>query len=346
MENNYDIFKYLKPNENTKISHLRGYDLEELVTLINNYYLEYRDILNISKKASIGSEIEYDNPKDKSLVPILDNDTDYKMGWILREEGTVKTGGELCSPVFYNNKDSWEHFKRVLSELDGKVDISPSCGAHVHIGTQIMGDKARTWNNFLRLWSVYENIIFRFAYGEYLNGRDGIKRHTRPLRREIENYFKSVNYEYGKYVDYDIIMPFNEYDFCKHIKESRYNCVNLSNIYDFDKYRSYNTIEFRSANGTIDPVIWQNLINLYCHLLMYARNHLFDLDKIMKKEKELKFPMFEYDNYKYLDIIGACELSDLIFNDNLDKVYFLRQYLKNNVETDNKTLIKASKFTA
>ena len=59
MENNYDIFKYLKPNENTKISHLRGYDLEELVTLINNYYLEYRDILNISKKASIGSEIEY-----------------------------------------------------------------------------------------------------------------------------------------------------------------------------------------------------------------------------------------------------------------------------------------------
>jgi len=344
MYNNYDIFKYLKPFENTKIAHLRGYDLEELYSLINKYYLEYRDILDISKKASMGAEIEFDNPNDESLIPILDN-SNYKMGWTLRDESTVKTGGELCSPIFYNNKVSWEHFKGIVNDLEGKVEISPLCGAHVHIGAQTMGNNARTWNNFLKLWSAYENVIFRFAYGEFINGREGILRYARPLRRDIEKYFDSITSEYKRFIDVDTIMPLDEDQFCKLIKEHPFNCINFTNISDFDNFKAYNTIEFRLSNGTINPIIWQNLFNLFCHLIAYSRNHLFDVERIIKKEKCLKPETLIYDTYKNIDIISALELCDLIFNNNLDKVYFLRQYLKNNEESSEKELIKASRFT-
>ena len=40
----------------------------------------------------------------------------------------------------------------------------------------------------------------------------------------------------------------------------------------------------------------------------------------------------------------AIELGDLIFDNNLDKVYFLRQYLKS-FEIGNNTLEKAKQFT-
>ena len=39
------------------------------------------------------------------------------------------------------------------------------------------------------------------------------------------------------------------------------------------------------------------------------------------------------------------EFCDLIFDNNLDKIYFLRQYLKDKKYTDKKVLVLSKKFT-
>ena len=346
MENNYDVFKYLKPEENTKISDLNCYDLEKLISLINGYNLEYRNGLFIPGNISFGVEVEYSNPQNERLYPDPDQDEDYRHGWILRKEGTVKNGGELVSPILNNHIDNWRLLKCILSDLHNRVDVIDTCGSHVHIGAHIIGENPRNLNNFLRLWSTYENIIFRFAYGEYLNGRDSIKRMAKPLRREIENYYKAVKSEYGDKFDCDKISPFDMDDFINHIQCSEYHAVSFFNVTDLSKFKMFNTIEFRLANGTINHIIWQNLINAYIHLILYAKSSDFDYDLVVKREKELKFPKFEYVYYKDLDIKMAVEFADLVFDKNIDKIYFLRQYLKNNEETDKTlTLEKAKNFT-
>ena len=87
-----------------------------------------------------------------------------------------------------------------------------------------------------------------------------------------------------------------------------------------------NTIEFRSANGTLNHIIWQNNINFYEHFLRYSTNPNFDFDRINYRMKNQEFSL-EYFNI--INIEEALELADLIFDNNLDKINFLRQYLKN-----------------
>ena len=345
MENNYDIFKELKPLENTIIYNYQGYDLADLLRLVNGYYLEYRDKLNFKNKASFGCEIEYEDPKDEQLVPTKDQDTEIIPGWFLREDGTLDNGGEIISPILFNNPESWANFKEIFPLLDNKVSINDNCGAHVHIGAHLMGGEAKSWNNFLRLWSSYENVIYRFAFGEYLNARSTLYRFAQPISYKIDVYFKKMTEQYGRYRDLDRIMPFNEYEFQKSLSTDRHNAVNLCNVRDYNTLMNYNTIEFRVANGTVNPIIWQNLINLYINLIRYAKNNNFDLDTVLRRKNDKVIKYLKPVDFTNLYIDQAIELADLIFNKNIDKVYFLRQYLKDNDKSYHCELVKSKKFT-
>ena len=63
----------------------------------------------------------------------------------------------------------------------------------------------------------------------------------------------------------------------------------------------------------------------------------------MKLNSEIMSNIYDYN---ILDIDGALELVDLVFDNNLDKLYFLRQYLKDLRETRSKTLyLRSNSFT-
>ena len=57
--------------------------------------------------------------------------------------------------------------------------------AHVHIGMQILGNNPKYWRNFAKLWMTYENIIFRFMYGEYVSPRNEIEKYSKPIKEQI-----------------------------------------------------------------------------------------------------------------------------------------------------------------
>ncbi len=91
---------------------------------------------------------------------------------------------------------------------------------------------------------------------------------------------------------------------------------------------TYNTIEFRSPNGTLDNIIWQNNVNFFFKLLIYARSINYNDDLI---EKRHLTNLDKYNELKWYDEIflgHALELCDMIFTNNLDKICFLKQYLK------------------
>ena len=69
---------------------------------------------------------------------------------------------------------------------------------------------------------------------------------------------------------------------------------------------------------------------------------IIEIDIINRRLENSK--NIDYKLYNEIDIEEALEFSDLIFDNNLDKVYFLIQYFKN-FDYAYQPLIKAKKFT-
>ena len=315
-------------NSNNKLSQLRGIEIQELLSYLNNYDISYRDNLGFSSKDTFGIEIEYEKInklKHKKIEELeyLGEFPSWKFGF----DSSLFNGMEVDSPILSDNKQSWQSLKDVCNHLKKFSIIWYNCGGHVHIGVTSLGDKLDDWLNFLRLWQAYENIIFRFSYGEYLTPRPRIIRFACPISSDIEKLLEEDKVK--SYVDpYSIIWsPLFEMQ--------KDNAVNLDHIEDLKNNKYGNTIEFRCPNGTLNPIIWQNNVNLFMHLIMYSRSNNYDKDMVDKRRVENYLKYFK--NLSYMELVKlyneiyleqALELSDLLFDNNLDKFNFLKQYLK------------------
>ena len=131
------------------------------------------------------------------------------------------------------------------------------------------------------------------------------------------------------------------------IMYEKYSAFNLQNV-EFENsnfFSSGNTIEFRCPNGTLNSVIWQNNVNFFTKLLLYCRSEKFNNDIVFQRKR---INSNEYNSLIYYDEIfldQALELCDMIFDNNLDKLYFLRQYLKSFEVSNNNNYIKSKPMT-
>lgn len=327
-----DVFLYILPNKNDNLSQMNGIDLQYLLILINEYYIGLRDKLNIPSSITFGLELEFEDAKVAKIKHVL-REMLNNSNWLIKSDLSLKCGAEINSPILNDNNNSWQELKEVCDIVKNLAEIQENCGGHIHIGTQILGDNKETWLNFIKMWSVYENIIFRFLYGEFLNARSNISQFAKPMAKNFIRHYRAL---YNCSLD-RIINGLNH---------EKYQAVNLKNV-DLDflaEEKSYNTIEFRSPNGTLNPIIWQNNVNFLVKFLLYCKSSFFN-DDIVEKRRNIK----TIENIKLYDEIyleQALELCDMVFTNNLDKVYFLRQYLKS-FDTCKKSgkLAKAKVFT-
>ena len=231
--------------------------------------------------------------------------------------------------------------KKICTTLKNYATIGPHCGGHIHIGSQIVNLKPEVLIKFIKLWSAYENIIYRFLYGEYLTPRPNIFMYAKPI-------FKLL------WDDYEDLCKTSNSIFEIMIKELYYNRNSAINFYNFhlSNAEPKNTIEFRNPNGSLNPIVWQNNVNLLIKMFLYANNSSYNDTIISKKEKSNEYSLLDsydkndnlIDEYNKIYLNQALEFCDMIFENNLDKIYFLRQYLKS-FETSTTTMTKAKTFT-
>lgn len=219
---------------------------------------------------------------------------------------------------------------------NARIDYHSS--SHVHVGTQILGDKAN-WRNFLLLWATYENIIYRFTAGEYINSRAGVETYAHPVSINFMYLYNEFNWN-----DTFTLTRLRKALGYRGNNFDRYQAVNFSHAVNrFSEYNA-NTIEFRTPNGTLEPIILQNNLNFIIALLNYCKSSNFDEDTIIKRQSKVPHSTNVY-LYQNIYLEQAIELSDLIFKKNIDKVYFLRQYLKSFQETKfYDEFVKAKRF--
>lgn len=347
VEVNDDIFKLLYPNSNNKISEMTNSDKLYIMYLLKQYYLELRSKLGISSDITFGLEIEFDNAH-KDFIKEEINNILSENNWIVDKDGTVPNGGEIKSPVLRDEKKSWIDLSKACNVVSNYAYESDLIGGHIHIGMHILGNNPKYWANFAKLWMAYENVIFRFLYGEYISPRSRIKEHARPVSKDLIENLDRINDKSKMQTAFYIMKVL---DAGTDFQERRKKSVNFTNVseiepYKYDRIEDKNTIEFRCPNGTFNPIIWQNNVNLLVHLFMYAKSENFNEEIIHKRVQQLLEDNIPSNLYKYSYIYTgqSIELADLIFNNNLDKMYFLKQYIKDS-NVSSKPSVKSRRFT-
>ncbi|MEG2322046.1 MAG: amidoligase family protein [Bacilli bacterium] len=317
------IYEFINKNGCDSLKIFKEVDLDNFLMLLKQIKIKYKDNLNIPLNLTFGCEIEFELADYKQVKEALETliKKNKVQNWLLeKEEFVTKTdltgvyGGEIDSPILNNTKDNWLELKAVCEMLkENKALALNECGAHIHVGTQIL-ESPKAWLNFIKLWIIYEKIIYRFSYGLNELPRTKIDFYAHPIGNSLFRSLKDIKYEQ------DLKIILNNICFQMPVGLN----FNNASIYPKDK----NTIEIRCPNGTIEPIIWQNNINFFIKLLMYANNPNFDNDIIdyhLKKYTTSQNVLSKFNQVYYDE---ALELSDLIFDNNLDKLYFLRQYFK------------------
>ena len=311
------VFDFIKEKDNTRLLDLPKDDLQLFLILIDDYKLSLRKKLGIEEKVTFGMEIEIDNVNIDKILELYDNLPNED--WKIEEDDSVPNGKEIKTPPLKDKEETWIDLNNVCKRVSELGEITNRCGGHIHIGTHILDDNIEAWKNLLLLWSAYENIIFRFGYGEYLSARLNIDANACPVAKKLER-------QYYEILEYNFDIP-TELMILKFERTVALNFMNVA-YKDYSKYEKENTIEIRNSNATDKAVIWQNYTNFYVKLFQYCNRKDFDFETVYKRLKKNKELDINFDFYKYIYLEQAFELADLIFDNNLDKVYFLRQYLK------------------
>ncbi len=319
------IFQWLKPTENEMLHELTGHDLQTLLLLLDTCYLEYRDTLGLDPNITFGCEFELEHIKNTCLTASLKNFFPNQ-DWKIKDDLSLEDGMEINTGILRDTKENWQLLQTLCNIIDPWTEIDQKAAGHIHMGAHILGDDLQNWLHFFKLWTTYENILFRFAYGEYFRARPCLENYAQPMAKAYnECYDEQQNQPLSTIIT----------DLCIH----RNQAVNLSNvdIWRIFLYHKHNTIEFRLCNGSKKIEIWQNNINCFAHLLTYCCSPRFQEEIIEQRRKENQKIFSSLSWYQEIYLEQALEFCDLIFDNNRDKIFFLKQYIKALGEENDKT---------
>ncbi len=257
-------------------------------------YVKEDNWLKLDNHLSFGIEIEF-QLKDKTSIKQIGHrlfdealstteelrkydDTGNGHEWVLKKEATCDF--ELSSPVFFDTKDTWEQIEKVcnvLTEYGAYTD--EKCAIHVHIGLDGILNKGKQWKNLFYTYQKCEPLILKLS-GDSSNTISHVR-----LERYAICMRAAVRYLWRKWVKIDdYLTSMQEKDdisMCSYLFPARelgmnWRCMNEK------------TIEFRTFNGTLDPLSIQGYIFVVTKLVdkvNESRNLDVNVDQVIKNRQ-------------------------------------------------------------
>lgn len=308
---------YINLCNNDKLTELNNKELLDFIYLTYTSPLEYYPKLGLNNNITFGVELEFEVNNVMKIHDYLIKNG-YDPAWLLHKEISISQGYEISSPPLQDTKEDWHSLKDICTFLNECTIITNRCGSHIHIGSQILKNKPKNLLNLMLLWSVYENIIYRFSYGNINMARPKIMIYAKTARKLL----------WDKYLEVCDKKEITLEKLLKGVADKRSTAINFYNLKDISSFTLGSTIEIRTPNGTLLKEIWQNNINFFVKLLQYATKDDFNEEIMVRRHFENIGYVNEYKDYEKLFLEQALELSDLIFDNNRDKINFLKIYLK------------------
>ena len=114
--NNEVAYKMYNPDDNDNFSELKGEKLRNLISLLDDYYIEMKDTIGIDSNITIGIEIEYDNADQEKVREIVDQSE-----FVAKLDGSVPNGIEINSPIMTDCTASWQKLDDILKKISPYV---------------------------------------------------------------------------------------------------------------------------------------------------------------------------------------------------------------------------------
>lgn len=299
--------------------------------------------LNLHKKDTYGIEIEFVTKQ----TPVLQQEIDDLIAkkklhpdWILKPEkscdeyGVEGTGQEINSPVLNYQKSWLQELKQVLHLLEQYTMISSKSAIHFHIGSQIFEGRTRYLQDFLLLWCYYEDILYRFATGEYKTIRKATAYYARPM--DISMSEEQIHLLNQNLTMWEFLSQFMK-DFGKTF------AVNLNPYYYAMKYKDSeeivlekDTVEFRTFATTYQYQTIYAYLDMLLMMIEKAK-HLQKQDREMyyralQKRKVYVNPNIlmlediQLQKYFKMNLKKAEEFAKLIYADEKKQKQFMKIY--------------------
>lgn len=266
---------------------------------LENNPLIYRDKLTIPTNINFGLELELDNINYDAVYRLVKK----QIGWEVKTDKSLTEGenAEIVSPVLQNTKQNWILIKK-LGELLKTLNPSyDNCSFQVNFDGNLL-PSAKDKVNFLKLYAMYEDIIYRFSKGEDLLYRDSLEIYASPIILTLKGI---MNFD-----DESILEIFSN--------NKRYGIV--------FKSQKKELIEFRTPNMTNNISLWQNYITTFYYLIDYVSKHKYNSKEIGCYIQNFQ-KLYVLEDYKKEKKDKAITLGKSLFNNSQDYCYFMHQYL-------------------
>ena len=269
---------------------------------LKNLPMQYRSKLTIPKNVNFGLELELDKVDFMEVRRLVSR---YIGGdWNVRVDNSLTklNNAEINSPVLRNNKNTWEllyKMSELLKQTNPSYDI---CSFQINFDANLLkNDKDKI--RFLKLYAMYEDIIYRFSMGEDMSYRESLETYASPIILTLKGML-SIN-------DKAVIETFSD--------QKRYGiCF---------KTKSTDLIEFRTPNMTDNPCLWQNYITFFYYLLKLVSSGKYNEDEVDRYIDEYS-KIYILENYELEKREKAIQLSKKLFFNSTDRINFMHQYLR------------------
>lgn len=303
----------------------------QMVELVQDEELlkEYKKDLGLRFNPSFGFELEVNGISENvvknlvvqrqlahSLYSMQNAGSGINLNWTIDYDGTVPKGVEVISPVLRNNEKSWNELKEVCQTLTSLgAEIDQNCGGHIHIGADILGTNGKAWENFFKIWSAAESIIYKVSNKSEEDIRISAIREAAPSKPLIDKILERGSIELND--SRDVKKLADEYTrlyLDGKTYSGRGKGLNLCPIAEGKQ----NTIEFRIPNGSIDYVEIQRTANFYARIMEAAR--------IIAEEPEYRKDSFDGVLNGKTEEERMVKLLDLLFDKTTDKAVFYERF--------------------
>jgi hypothetical protein len=274
--------------------------IENLYIQLKNNPIEYRSKLTIPEKTNFGLELELDQIKYDEVLKLVR--TNFNQGWIVKTDKslTKDKNAEIVSPILQNKKQTWQLLQKMGTLLEKLNPDYSKCSFQINFDGSLLPsieDRIR----FLKLYAMYEDIIYKFSKGEDEEYRDSLEMYASPTILALKG---ALQYD----EDYALDL-FSD--------NKRYGIVFKS---------KQDLIEFRTPNMTSNPTLMQNYITFFYYLLRFATNRKYPQKEIDTYIDNF-YKIYLLEAYEVLKTNKALKLSTMIFPHKQDQLYFMHQYL-------------------
>ena len=266
-----------------------------------NSPMEFRSKLTLPHKANFGLELELDKVDLLEVRELVGRNIGGDFS--VKNDKSLTTGmnAEINTPVLRNSKATWELLKR-MGELLKKINASyDRCSFQVNFdGSLLPSVEDRV--KFLKIYAMYEDIVYRFSKGEDLSYRDSLEEYASPIILTLKGVL-SINND-------AVVEMFSN--------QKRYGiCF---------KTKDCDLIEFRTPNMTDNVCLWQNYVTFFYYLLNLVHSgkiNMREVDEYINNYSRI----YILENYEKEKEEKALQLSKKLFCNSTDRINFMHQYL-------------------